>query len=122
PVGTDIYLDEPSVTATENLLLISALAEGTTVLHNAACEPHVVGLARLLTGMGANIEGIGTNRITVHGVSKLHGTEHTLSADFMEVGSFICLGAIARGKVTIEDVNVEDFRFILKTLSRLGIE
>ncbi|MDD9951844.1 MAG: UDP-N-acetylglucosamine 1-carboxyvinyltransferase [Zetaproteobacteria bacterium] len=120
-VGTDIYLDEPSVTATENLLLIAALAEGRTVLHNAASEPHVVGISKLLVGMGAKISGIGSNRITIDGVSSLQGTTHTIGPDFMEVGSFLCLGAIGRGVVRIEGVEPEDMRFPLKTLARLGI-
>lgn len=120
-VGTDIYLDEPSVTATENLLLISALAEGRTVLHHAASEPHVVGVCRLLQAMGAKISGVGSNRITIDGVSSLNGASHTIGPDFMEVGSFLCLGAIGRGVVRIEGVNHEDMRFPLKTLARIGI-
>lgn len=121
-VGTDIFLDEPSVTATENLLLMAAMCEGTAVLHNAACEPHVVGICRLLNSMGAKITGIGSNRLTIEGVKKLKGTTHTIGPDFMEVGSFLCLGAIAKGKITIKDVVIEDLRFVLKTLAKLGIE
>ena len=120
-VGADFYLDEPSVTATENLVMLATRAEGTTVLHNAASEPHVVGLCRLLNAMGAKISGIGSNRIEIQGVGSLKGATHTIGADFMEVGSFLCLGAIGKGKVTITDVNVEDMRYPLKVLSRLGI-
>jgi UDP-N-acetylglucosamine 1-carboxyvinyltransferase len=121
-VGTDIYMDEPSVTATENLLLLAVRCEGVTVLHNAASEPHVVGVCRLLQQMGAKINGVGSNRLEIHGVSELGGADHTIGPDFMEVGSFLCLGAIGKGKVTIEDVNVEDMRFPLKVLSRIGVK
>jgi UDP-N-acetylglucosamine 1-carboxyvinyltransferase len=120
-VGTDFYLDEPSVTATENLVMLATRAEGTTTLHNAASEPHVVGICRLLNSMGAKITGIGTNRLKIEGVTSLKGTDHTIGADFMEVGSFLCLGAIAKGKITVSDVNVEDMRYPLKVLGRLGI-
>jgi UDP-N-acetylglucosamine 1-carboxyvinyltransferase len=120
-IGTDIYLDEPSVTGTENLLLMSVMCQGTTILHNAACEPHVSGLARLLTGMGADITGIGSNRLTITGVKSLKGCTHTIGPDFMEVGSFLCLGAIGGGTVKIEGTEPEDLRFVLKTLGRLGV-
>lgn len=121
-VGTDIYMDEPSVTATENLVMLAARCEGTTVLHNAACEPHVVGLCRLLNAMGAKISGIGSNRIVIQGVANLHGAEHTIGPDFMEVGSFLCLGAMGKGRVTVEGVDAEDMRFPLKILSRIGLD
>lgn len=120
-IGTEIYLDEPSVTATENILYVAALAHGTTVLHNAASEPHVVGLCRLLSRMGAKIEGIGTNRLTIRGVQSLHGATHDIGPDFMEVGSFLCLGAMCGGKICVEDVRLEELRFALKTLARIGI-
>jgi len=119
--GCDIFLDEPSVTATENLLLMSARTPGTTILHNAACEPHVVGICNLLNQMGADISGIGSNRLTIKGVEKLKGADHTIGADFMEVGSFMCLAAATKSNITIQDVKLEDYRFILKTLNRLGI-
>jgi UDP-N-acetylglucosamine 1-carboxyvinyltransferase len=121
-IGTDIYMDEPSVTATENLLLLAARCEGRTTLHNAASEPHVVGICKLLTAMGAKIDGIGSNRIEINGVTTLGGTEHTIGPDFMEVGSFLCLGAIGKGKVEILDCNIEDLRFPLKIFERLGIK
>lgn len=121
-VGTEIFLDEPSVTATENLLLLAVRGEGMTTLHNAASEPHVTGLCRLLNSMGAKISGLGSNRLEVKGVPRLHGAEHTIGPDFMEVGSFICLGAISGGQVTITNVHVPDLRFILKVLKRIGIE
>jgi UDP-N-acetylglucosamine 1-carboxyvinyltransferase len=121
-VGAEIFLDEPSVTATENLLLMAVKAEGTTTLYNAASEPHVVGLGKLLNAMGAKIAGLGSNRLIIDGVPSLHGATHEIGPDFMEVGSFLCLGAIAKGKVTVEGVNVEDMRFPLKVLARLGIK
>ena len=120
-VGADVFMDEPSVTATENLLMLSVLCEGTTVLHNAASEPHVVGLCKLLNAMGARISGLGSNVLTVLGVKSLSGADHTIGPDFMEVGSFLCLGAIAKGKITIEYVQVSDMRFVLKSLSKIGI-
>ena len=119
--GADIYLDEPSVTGTENLLLMAATCKGTTVMHNAASEPHVVGLCNLLNSMGAKISGIGSNRLVIDGVKKLKGATHEIGPDFMEVGSFLCLGAIAGGKVTIKNAKPEDLGFVLKTLSRIGI-
>lgn len=120
-VGAEIYMDEPSVTATENLLLLAARSQGVTTLHNAASEPHVAGLCSLLNQMGARITGIGSNRLTIAGVSELKGADHTIGPDFMEVGSFLCLGAIGKGKLTIEGVNMEDLRYPLKVLSRVGI-
>src|SRR5207237_7422278 len=92
--GADILLDEASVTATENVVLAAALAEGTTIVRNAACEPHVQETCALLLAMGARIEGIGSNLLRIRGVSRLHGAEFTLGPDFMEVGSFIALGAV----------------------------
>ena len=119
--GNEVFLDEPSVTATENLLLLAVLCEGTTSIYNAACEPHVVGLCNLLNSMGAKISGIGSNHLTIQGVSSLHGATHKIGPDFMEVGSFLCLGAIAGGKVTVEDVEIKDLRYALKTLTRIGV-
>ncbi len=119
--GTEIYMDEPSVTATENLIMLATKGHGVTTLNNAASEPHVVGLCRMLNAMGAKISGIGTNQLKITGVTTLGGTEHTIGADFMEVGSLLCLGAISKGEITIEDVDVEDMRYPLKVLHRLGI-
>jgi UDP-N-acetylglucosamine 1-carboxyvinyltransferase len=121
-VGADVFLDEPSVTGTENILLLAVRCKGVTTIHNAACEPHVVGVCNLLNSMGAKISGVGSNRLTIEGVQTLHGTTHRITADFMEVGSFLCLGAIGGGVVTIQDVKQDDYRFILKTLARLGID
>ena len=119
--GCEILLDEPSVTATENIILLAVLGEGETTIQHCACEPHVVGLCHLLNAMGADIRGIGSNRLTIKGVARLHGTTHTTAPDYMEVGSFICLGAISGGELTIEDVAFDDLRFILKILAKLGI-
>ncbi|MCB9107158.1 MAG: UDP-N-acetylglucosamine 1-carboxyvinyltransferase [Anaerolineales bacterium] len=119
--GQDILLDEASVTATENAILAAVLAEGTTVVRNAASEPHVQDLCHLLSRMGANIEGIGSNLITIHGVESLHGTEYTLSADYLEVGSFIALSAVTEGEILIKNVNPEHLRMTLMVYDRLGI-
>jgi UDP-N-acetylglucosamine 1-carboxyvinyltransferase len=121
PVGAEFFLDEPSVTATENLLSLASLASGTTVLMNAASEPHVVGVCNFLNVLGAKITGIGSNRVTIAGVSQLGGGTYRIGADFMEVGSFLCLGAMCGGKIEIKDINVEDFRFINKVFHKLGI-
>lgn len=117
----EVFLDEPSVTATENLLMLTAINSGTTHLYNAACEPHVVGLCNLLNKMGARIEGIGSNVLKIKGVTRLRGTKHVIGADFMEVGSFLSLGSITPGLLTLEDVDTGNLRFILKTLEKIGI-
>ena len=121
PRGAFIFLDEPSVTATENILLLAVLAEGMTVIDHAACEPHVTGLARLLCSMGARIKGVGTNRLEVEGVSVLGGADHLIGCDYMEVASYASLASSSRGKVCIEGVNTEDFRGIFRTWKRLGV-
>ena len=120
--GCEILLDEPSVTATENIILLAVLGEGETIIQHCACEPHVVGLCRLLNAMGADIRGVGSNLLIINGVSHLRGTTHTIAPDYMEVGSFICLGAIGGGTLEIQDVELNDLRFILKILARLGIK
>jgi len=119
--GAEVFMDEPSVTATENLLMLAVLCEGTTTLHNAASEPHVVGLCKLLNQMGANITGLGSNVLTIRGVKSLRGADHKIGPDFMEVGSFLCLGAIGKGQITIEDIELSDMRFVLKSLNKIGI-
>jgi UDP-N-acetylglucosamine 1-carboxyvinyltransferase len=120
--GDTLFLDEASVTATENALVAAAGAEGTTVIENAACEPHVQGLCRMLAGMGAHIEGIGTNRLTIGGAARLGGTEHTLSPDHVEVGSFIGLAAVTRGELLIRNAGLEHLRMIRLMFRRLGVE
>ncbi len=119
--GADVFLDEPSVTATENALAAAVAAEGTTVLRNAASEPHVQDLARFLVAMGASIDGIGTNTITVHGGRALHGCTHEIGADHIEVGSFIGLAAVTRSELTIERAGIEHLRSTLMGFERLGV-
>jgi UDP-N-acetylglucosamine 1-carboxyvinyltransferase len=119
--GNDILLDEASVTATESVLLAAALAEGTTILRNAACEPHVQQTCDLLVAMGARIEGIGSNLLTVRGVSRLGGATCTLGPDFMEVGSFMALAAVTGGDITIENAGLADLRMSLAVFARLGV-
>lgn len=119
--GQDILLDEASVTATENVILAAVRAEGTTVLRNAASEPHVQDLCALLGAMGARIEGVGSNLLTVHGGATLGGADFTIGPDFMEVGSFLVLAALTGGDVVIQGVRAEDLRMTLSVLRRLGI-
>ena len=119
--GDDIFLDEPSVTGTENALMASVMAKGRTVLRNAACEPHVQDLARALVAMGAEIAGIGSNIYTIEGGRPLVGTSYSIGPDHIEIGSFIGLAAVTNGDVTIEPVRSEDLRSILLGFERLGI-
>jgi UDP-N-acetylglucosamine 1-carboxyvinyltransferase len=119
--GADLYLDEASVTGTENAVMAAVLAEGRTTISNAACEPHVQDLCRLLTAMGARIDGIGSNVLTIHGVPSLGGCSHRVGADHIEVASFIGLAAVTGGEVVIEDAAVEHLRSIRHTFSRLGV-
>lgn len=119
--GADVFLDEPSVTATENALTAAVAAEGTTVLRNAASEPHVQDLAHFLVAMGGSIEGIGTNTITIHGGRPLHGCTYEIGPDHIEVGSFIGLAAVTRSEITIERAGVEHLRSTLMGFERLGV-
>ena len=119
--GADILLDEASVTATENVILAAVLAEGTTILRHAASEPHVQGLCVLLQSMGAQIEGVGSNLLTIRGGRALTGADFVLGPDFMEIGSFVVLGALAGDDVVIEDVRPDDLRMTLAVFERLGI-
>ena len=120
--GADVLLDEASVTATENAVCAATLARGETILRNAACEPHVQGLCRMLVRMGAQIEGIGSNMIRIQGVDRLRGTRHRIGPDYLEIGSFISLAAVTGGRLLIKGVNHEDLRMILQVYARLGIE
>ena len=122
-VATDVFLDEPSVTGTENALMASVAAKGRTVLRNAASEPHVQDLARFLASLGAPIEGIGTNTLTVHGGEPLAvpPAPFTIGPDHIEVGSFIGLAAVTNGAVKIEGVRAEDLRATLFAFDRLGV-
>ena len=120
-VGADVFLDEASVTGTENAVMAATLAHGETILGNAASEPHVQDLCRFLAGLGAEIDGIGTNRLRVTGVETLHGAEHTIAPDHIEVASFIGLGAITEGEIVIENCRPEDLVAITPVFRRLGI-
>lgn len=121
-VGAEMFLDEASVTATENAVMAASLARGTTVIENAACEPHVQGLCRMLNAMGARILGIGTNTLTIEGVDRLHGTTHAIGPDYLEVGSFIGLAAVMGDGVTIHGANPRDLRKIRYVFEKLGVE
>jgi UDP-N-acetylglucosamine 1-carboxyvinyltransferase len=120
--GADIFLDERSVTGTENAIMAAALAVGATVIQNAASEPHVQQLCHLLNAMGATITGIGTNVLYIEGVSELRGTTHTIGPDYMEVGSFIGLAAVTNGPIRIVDAAPENMRRSLMVFRRLGVE
>ncbi|HWH52105.1 MAG TPA: UDP-N-acetylglucosamine 1-carboxyvinyltransferase [Gemmatimonadaceae bacterium] len=119
--GADVFLDEPSVTGTENAVMAAVAASGTTILRNAASEPHVQDLCHFLVSMGAEIEGIGTNRLTVNGGRALGGTTHRIGPDHIEVGSFIGLAAVTGSEIRIVDAGVEHLRSTLMGFSRLGI-
>ncbi|MHB1326992.1 MAG: UDP-N-acetylglucosamine 1-carboxyvinyltransferase [Gemmatimonadales bacterium] len=120
-VGADIFLDEPSVTGTENALMAAVMAEGTTTLRNAAAEPHVQDLARILVAMGAEIEGIGSNTYVIHGGKPLKGTSYEIGPDHIEIGSFIGLAAVTNGQLVIDGVRGDDLRATLIGFDRLGI-
>ncbi len=120
-VGRDIFLDEASVTATENTIMAAVLAEGDTVIRNAASEPHVQDLCNMLNGMGAKISGIGSNILRIQGVKKLYGTEFKISTDYMEVGSFIGLAAVTRSEIEIQDAFPENLRMTKIAFAKLGI-
>jgi len=120
--GADVFLDEPSVTATENAMVAAAAASGTTVLRNAASEPHVQDLGHFLVALGAEIEGIGTNTLTIHGGRALHGATHRIGPDHIEVGSFIGLAAVTRSALRIEQAGIAHLRSILMGFERLGIQ
>ena len=119
--GADIFLDEPSVTGTENALMAGVGARGTTVLRNAASEPHVQDLARFLGALGADIEGVGTNVLTVRGAKPLAGGAYEIGPDHIEVGSFVGLAAVTNGAITIDPVRGDDLRATLLAFERLGI-
>jgi UDP-N-acetylglucosamine 1-carboxyvinyltransferase len=116
----DFFMDEPSVMATENALMAAALTPGSTVIHNAASEPHVQDLARLLMAMGARIEGIGSNLMIVHGQEELGGADYTIGPDYIEVGSFIALAACTGGELRIRGTLPDDLRMTRLAFERLG--
>ena len=119
--GANILLDEPSVTGTANILMASVLAKGKTVIYNAACEPYLQQLSKMLVSMGAKISGIGSNRLIVNGVKKLNGTSHTLLPDMVEIGSWIGLAAMTRSELTIKNVRWDYLGQIPSTFKKLGI-
>lgn len=118
--GTHLHLGKVTVTGTENLLMAATLAEGTTVIHNAACEPEVTDLANFLNTLGARIEGAGTPTITIHGVEKLHGGEYRVLPDRIEAGTYLVAAAMTRGTVTVKDVMPENLHIILEKLKEAG--
>ena len=119
--GADIFLDEASVTATENIVMAAVVARGTTVIRNAACEPHVQGLCRMLVSMGAQIEGIASNTLTITGVKSLWGGEHRIGPDYLEVGSVMGMAAVTGGGITIKGVRPDELRMILMVFGKLGV-
>ena len=119
--GTYMLLDEASVTGTANIVMAAVLAKGTTTIFNAACEPYIVQLCSMLVGMGARIDGIGSNLLTIHGTDQLHGCRHRLLADMIEVGSFIGLAAMTASDITIKNADVRHLGLIPQIFSRLGI-
>jgi len=120
--GKDIFLDETSVTATENALMAAVLAQGKTIIANAASEPHVQDLCYMLNSMGADITGIGSNILMINGVKKLHGTDYKIGSDYMEVGSLIGLAAVTRGELEIIDAQPENMRMSRHVFGKLGIK
>jgi UDP-N-acetylglucosamine 1-carboxyvinyltransferase len=120
--GKKMFLDEASVTATENAIMAAVLAEGDTLIYNAAAEPHVQDLCHFLNGLGARIEGIATNSLVIHGVEALHGGEFTIASDHIEVGSYIGLAAVTRSELLIEDAVPEHMYAVRHMLEKLGVE
>ena len=121
-VGTYMLLDEASVTGTANIVMAAVLAEGTTTIYNAACEPYIQQLCKMLNAMGAKISGIGSNLITIEGVKELHSADHRILPDMIEVGSFIGIAAMIGDGVRIKDVSVPNLGLILDTFHRLGVQ
>jgi UDP-N-acetylglucosamine 1-carboxyvinyltransferase len=120
--GASILLDEASVTATENVLMAAVLAPGRTTIFNAACEPHVTDLAALLNAMGAQIAGLGTNRLEVTGVERLHGATHAVQPDHTEIGSFVLAAAVTGGELGVGGVPADSMAVIQKAFRKLGVE
>lgn len=120
--GCYMLLDEASVTGTANILMAAVMAKGKTTIYNAACEPYVQQLCKLLNQMGAKISGIGSNLLTVEGVTELHGAEHTILPDMIEIGSFIGMAAMTHSEITIKNVSFDDLGIIPYSFERMGIE
>lgn len=119
--GVDILLDEASITGTANIIMAAVLAKGKTTIYNAACEPYIQQLCHLLNKMGAHIEGISSNFLTIDGVEKLHGAQHHILPDMIEVGSFIGMAAMVGDGIRIKDVSIKDLGIIPDTFRRLGV-
>ncbi|TAG64604.1 MAG: UDP-N-acetylglucosamine 1-carboxyvinyltransferase, partial [Runella slithyformis] len=119
--GAYMLLDEASVTGTANLVMAAVLAEGTTTIYNAACEPYLQQLCKMLNRMGAKISGVGSNLLTIEGEEILHGTEHTMLPDMIEIGSFIGLAAMTKSELTIKDAGVQHLGIIPEKFQQLGI-
>lgn len=119
--AADIFLDEASVTATENCIMAASLADGVSTIYNAACEPHIQNLCRMLISMGCRIDGIGSNYLTVHGVKSLHGSHHRLCFDYMECGSFIGLAASTASELLLTGVDTSQLKPIEKGFQKLGV-
>ncbi|GAB3895915.1 UDP-N-acetylglucosamine 1-carboxyvinyltransferase [Spirosoma agri] len=120
--GTYMLLDEASVTGTANVLMAAVMAEGTTTIYNAACEPYLQQLSKMLNSMGAKISGVGSNLLTIEGVSELTGTEHTMLPDMIEIGSFIGLAAMTQSEITIKNCRIPELGIIPDQFKRLGIQ
>ena len=120
--GRELFLDEASVTATEQIMLAAVTAKGTTTLYNAACEPHVSDLANMLNSMGAKISGITSNTLVIEGVDRLHKTEYTVTGDHIEAGSFLALAAATGGGITVRGINKRNHWMLRRVFERLGIE
>jgi len=121
-LGTDMLLDEASVTGTANILMASVLAKGTTKIYNAACEPYIQQLSKMLNSMGANISGIGSNLLTISGVDSLNGCEHTVLPDMIEIGSWIGVAVMTKSELTIKNVSWENLGQIPNVFRKLGIK
>jgi len=120
--GVSVLLDEPSVTGTANILMASVMAEGTTTIYNAACEPYLQQLCKMLIRMGAKISGVGSNLLSIEGVEKLGGTDHRMLPDMIEVGSFIGLAAMTQSEITIKNAGIEHLGIIPEKFGQLGIK
>jgi UDP-N-acetylglucosamine 1-carboxyvinyltransferase len=120
--GADILLDEASVTATENALMAASLATGTTIIRNAACEPHIQDMCNFLNLLGGKVTGIGSNTVTIEGVQKLHGGEFRVGADYLEVGSFVGAAVLTGGELVIQEADPQNLATIAPIMRRLGVE
>ena len=120
-IGSEILLEEASVTGTANIIMASVLAKGTTTIYNAACEPYIQQLCKMLNSMGSNINGVGSNLLTIKGVRKLSGCQHTILPDMIEIGSWIGLAAMTQSKLRIKNASVKNLGNILTTFKKMGI-